>query len=95
VVLNTLVLRLLFPPPPWGWPPSRGARLGLLNIYPAASRTGTGAAVAALGPVIWVQHVLVHAVPALWRLHRVHHADLDYDLTTGARFHPLEIVSPC
>jgi sterol desaturase/sphingolipid hydroxylase (fatty acid hydroxylase superfamily) len=41
---------------------------------------------------IWVQHVLVHAVPALWLLHRVHHADLDYDLTTGARFHPLEIV---
>ena len=41
--------------------------------------------------VIWLQHVVVHAVPALWRLHRVHHADLDYDLTTGARFHPLEI----
>jgi sterol desaturase/sphingolipid hydroxylase (fatty acid hydroxylase superfamily) len=35
---------------------------------------------------------MVHAVPALWRLHRVHHADLDYDLTTGARFHPLEII---
>ena len=35
---------------------------------------------------------MVHAVPALWRLHRVHHADLDYDLTTGARFHPIEIV---
>jgi sterol desaturase/sphingolipid hydroxylase (fatty acid hydroxylase superfamily) len=34
----------------------------------------------------------VHAVPTLWRLHRVHHADLDYDLTTGARFHPIEIV---
>ena len=42
--------------------------------------------------VIWVQHVMVHAVPALWRLHRVHHADLDYDLTTGARFHPIEII---
>jgi sterol desaturase/sphingolipid hydroxylase (fatty acid hydroxylase superfamily) len=35
---------------------------------------------------------MVHAIPALWRLHRVHHADLDYDLTTGARFHPLEIL---
>jgi uncharacterized membrane protein YdjX (TVP38/TMEM64 family) len=42
--------------------------------------------------VIWLQHVMVHAVPALWRLHRVHHADLDYDLTTGARFHPIEII---
>jgi sterol desaturase/sphingolipid hydroxylase (fatty acid hydroxylase superfamily) len=35
---------------------------------------------------------MVHAVPALWRLHRVHHADLDFDVTTGARFHPIEIL---
>jgi len=42
--------------------------------------------------VIYLQHVMVHAVPALWRLHRVHHADLDYDVTTGARFHTLEII---
>jgi sterol desaturase/sphingolipid hydroxylase (fatty acid hydroxylase superfamily) len=42
--------------------------------------------------VIYLQHVLFHAVPALWRLHRMHHADLDFDVTTGARFHPIEIV---
>ena len=42
--------------------------------------------------VIYLQHVMVHAIPALWRLHRVHHADLDYDVTTGARFHPIEIL---
>ncbi|MCB1761125.1 MAG: sterol desaturase family protein, partial [Gammaproteobacteria bacterium] len=42
--------------------------------------------------VIWLQHVMVHAIPALWRLHRVHHADPDYDVTTGSRFHPLEIL---
>jgi sterol desaturase/sphingolipid hydroxylase (fatty acid hydroxylase superfamily) len=42
--------------------------------------------------VIYLQHVMVHAVPALWRLHRMHHADLDFDVTTGARFHPLEII---
>ncbi|WP_163557364.1 sterol desaturase family protein [Halomonas sp. NO4] len=41
---------------------------------------------------IWTQHVLFHAVPALWRLHRMHHADLDVDATTGLRFHPLEIL---
>jgi sterol desaturase/sphingolipid hydroxylase (fatty acid hydroxylase superfamily) len=35
---------------------------------------------------------MFHAVPALWRLHRMHHADLDIDVTTGARFHPIEIV---
>jgi sterol desaturase/sphingolipid hydroxylase (fatty acid hydroxylase superfamily) len=46
----------------------------------------------ALDFVIYLQHVMVHAVPALWRLHRMHHADLDFDVTTGARFHPIEIV---
>ncbi len=49
-------------------------------------------AVVALDFVIYLQHVLFHAVPALWRLHRVHHADLDFDVTTGIRFHPVEIV---
>ena len=41
---------------------------------------------------IWAQHVLFHAIPALWRLHRMHHADLDFDVTTGLRFHPIEIL---
>ena len=41
---------------------------------------------------IYLQHVMVHAVPALWRLHRMHHSDLDFDVTTGARFHPVEIL---
>ncbi|MBI3247839.1 MAG: sterol desaturase family protein [Deltaproteobacteria bacterium] len=40
---------------------------------------------------VYVQHILFHAVPLLWRLHRVHHADLDLDATTGLRFHPIEI----
>lgn len=42
--------------------------------------------------VIYFQHVLFHAVPTLWRLHRVHHSDIDFDVTTGTRFHPVEIV---
>ena len=42
--------------------------------------------------VIYGQHVAMHKVPALWRLHRMHHVDLDFDVTTGARFHPVEIV---
>ena len=41
---------------------------------------------------IYLQHVMFHAVPALWRVHRVHHADLDFDVTTGVRFHPVEMV---
>ena len=45
-----------------------------------------------LDAAIWLQHVITHKVPLLWRLHQVHHADLDVDLTTGIRFHPIEIV---
>jgi sterol desaturase/sphingolipid hydroxylase (fatty acid hydroxylase superfamily) len=41
---------------------------------------------------IYLQHVMSHALPAFWRLHQVHHADLDVDLTTGTRFHPIEII---
>jgi len=48
--------------------------------------------VVALDFVIWAQHYVFHHVPALWRLHRVHHADVDIDVTTGLRFHPLEIL---
>jgi sterol desaturase/sphingolipid hydroxylase (fatty acid hydroxylase superfamily) len=50
------------------------------------------ATVIVLDLAIYLQHVLFHAVPILWRLHRMHHADLDVDVTTGARFHPIEIV---
>ena len=64
---------------------------GLLNHFAVPLWLAVPLAVVALDFVVWLQHVMVHAVPALWRLHRVHHADLDCDLTTGARFHPIEI----
>jgi sterol desaturase/sphingolipid hydroxylase (fatty acid hydroxylase superfamily) len=41
---------------------------------------------------IYLQHVMFHAIPIYWRLHMMHHADLDYDMTTGLRFHPIEII---
>ena len=50
------------------------------------------ASVVLLDLAIYFQHVLFHAVPALWRLHRMHHADLDIDVSTGLRFHPIEIL---
>lgn len=93
VVLNTILLRLLFPAAAVGLAATAAAQgWGLLNHYQVPFWVAAPLAVIAMDLAIWVQHVLVHAVPALWRLHRVHHADLDYDLTTGARFHPLEIV---
>jgi len=65
---------------------------GLLHHYEAPFWAAVVASVVLLDFVIYLQHVMVHAIPVLWRLHRVHHADLDFDVTTGARFHPLEII---
>jgi len=93
VVLNTLLLRVLFPAAAVGVAAFCTAQgWGLLNHFVLPFWLAVTLAVVALDFVIWLQHVMVHAVPLLWRLHQVHHADLDYDLTTGARFHPLEIV---
>ena len=93
VVFNTLVLRFAFPfaavAMAWlaaerGW--------GLFNLVDVPYWLAVVLAVALLDLTIYFQHVMVHAVPLFWRLHRLHHADLDYDVTTGARFHPLEII---
>ena len=65
---------------------------GLLNAWPVPLWLAVPVAVVLLDLAIYFQHVMFHAVPVLWRLHRVHHADLDYDVTTGARFHPIEIA---
>ena len=93
VVLNTVVIRLLFPLAAVGVAAFASENgWGLLNHYQVPFVLAVPLAVITMDFVIWLQHVMVHAVPALWRLHRVHHADLDYDLTTGARFHPLEII---
>ncbi|MBE0475152.1 sterol desaturase family protein [Rhodoferax sp.] len=93
VVLNTVLLRLMFPLAAVGMAAFGVAKgWGLLNHFDVPFGLAVPLAVIAMDFVIWLQHVMVHAVPLLWRLHRVHHADPDYDLTTGARFHPIEIV---
>ena len=65
---------------------------GLLNALALPGWASVVLAIVLLDLAIYFQHVMFHAVPTLWRLHRVHHADLDYDITTGTRFHPIEIV---
>jgi sterol desaturase/sphingolipid hydroxylase (fatty acid hydroxylase superfamily) len=93
VAFNTVLLRLLFPAAAVGMAAFAGDQgWGLLNYFQTPGWLAIPIAVIVMDLVIWLQHVMVHAVPALWRLHRVHHADLDYDLTTGARFHPIEII---
>ncbi len=93
VALNTVVLRLLFPIAAVGMAVAAEATgWGLFNVLGLPLWLELILAVALLDAAIYLQHVMFHAVPALWRLHRMHHADLDYDVTTGARFHPIEII---
>jgi sterol desaturase/sphingolipid hydroxylase (fatty acid hydroxylase superfamily) len=91
--LNTLLLRLLFPAAAVGMAAlARRKGWGLFNVHETPVWLAMTASVVILDLVIYLQHVLMHALPLLWRLHRVHHADLDFDTTTGIRFHPLETV---
>jgi sterol desaturase/sphingolipid hydroxylase (fatty acid hydroxylase superfamily) len=93
VFVYTLLLRVIFPAAAVGMAAyAHRAGWGVLNIVEMPSLLAVVSAVVVLDFAIYVQHVLFHVVPALWRLHRVHHADLDFDVTTGLRFHPIEIV---
>lgn len=93
VTLDTLIVRFLFPVLPAGFALlCRQEGWGLLNYLHVPYGPAVLIGVVLFDLFIYVQHVLFHHLPALWRLHMIHHADLDFDLTTGIRFHPLEIV---
>jgi len=93
IALNPLAARLVVPLLPATLAALAAQRgWGLLNLIDLPLWVEGALAVVVLDLVIYFQHVLFHAVPTLWRLHMVHHADLDIDLTTGLRFHPIEIV---
>lgn len=93
ISINPLLLRLVFPVLAVGMAQKAQANgWGLLNNIGTPGLIAFCIGVIALDLLIYLQHVMFHAVPLLWRLHMVHHADLDYDLTTGLRFHPIEII---
>ncbi|MFN2339238.1 MAG: sterol desaturase family protein [Gammaproteobacteria bacterium] len=93
VFLNSFVLRVLAPTAAVGMALFASEQgWGLFNYFDVPFWLAVLASVLILDFFIWLQHVMVHAIPLLWRLHRVHHADLDFDVTTGARFHTLEIL---
>lgn len=93
VFFNSFLLRLIFPAAAVGMAAFVSAQgWGIINYYEAPFWLAVIVSVVILDFIIYLQHVMVHAIPALWRLHRVHHADLDIDVTTGARFHPIEII---
>jgi sterol desaturase/sphingolipid hydroxylase (fatty acid hydroxylase superfamily) len=93
VLIDTVVVRILLPTSAvtvalaveaHGW--------GILNLVTLPLWLAALLSVVILDLAIYAQHVVFHYVPVLWRLHRMHHADIDIDVTTGARFHPLEIL---
>jgi sterol desaturase/sphingolipid hydroxylase (fatty acid hydroxylase superfamily) len=93
VAIDTLMVRILFPiiaidiafkAQENGW--------GLLNNLDLPFGISILVGILLLDMIIYLQHIMFHAVPILWRLHMMHHADMDYDVTTGLRFHPIEII---
>lgn len=93
VFIDTLAIRILLPMQAVGvalFAQNRG--WGLLNNISLPSWLEIAIAVLALDFVIYLQHAMFHFIPLFWRLHRVHHTDLDFDVTTGIRFHPIEIL---
>ncbi len=92
-LLNIVAARLLVPLVPVGFALlARERGWGLFNLLDLAAWLEIGAAFLLLDLAIYLQHVLFHAVRILWRVHRMHHTDLDYDVTTGLRFHPVETL---
>lgn len=93
IALDSALVRLVFPLTAVGvgaYTEAHGIGLLAWTGWPAA--VAVPLAMIALDAAIYAQHRAMHAVPALWRLHRVHHSDLDVDSSTGVRFHPLEIL---
>ena len=92
VALNTALIRILLPTTAVALAVLGAKRSwGLFNSQPLPPWMAVVGSIVLLDAAIYLQHVMFHAVPALWRVHRMHHADLDFDVTTGARFHPIEI----
>ncbi len=93
IVLATLLVRLVLPAAVLGTALYAAAHgWGVLHRFALAPALAMPISLVALDLTIYLQHVMLHAVPTLWRVHRVHHADLDFDVTTGVRFHPFEIA---
>jgi len=93
LVISAIAVRLAFPIASVGfalWAQDNG--IGLFNLLDIPGWIAGLVALLVLDLAIWFQHVVTHKIPLLWRIHRVHHADRDFDFTTALRFHPIEIL---
>ena len=93
VLLDSVIVRLVMPILPIGVALYADAQgWGLLNMIALPFWLSVLLAFLVLDFAIWLQHLLFHVIPVLWRLHQVHHADRDIDVSTALRFHPIEIL---
>ncbi len=93
ILIDSLAVRLIFPVAVVGaaiW--AQAAGFGLLNQIAVPPLAAGLIAILLLDFAVWLQHLVSHQVPILWRVHRMHHTDVDFDVTTALRFHPIEIV---
>lgn len=93
VLIDSLLLRIAFPVMAVGFSVvAADAGIGLFNQLPVPTWLAIALSLLLLDLGIYWQHRLLHLVPALWRLHRVHHGDSVFDVSLGVRFHPIEIA---
>jgi sterol desaturase/sphingolipid hydroxylase (fatty acid hydroxylase superfamily) len=93
VVVDALLVRLIVPTAVVGASLyAAGQGIGLFHWFNLRLSVAAVLGFLILDLVIYAQHVVFHRMPLLWRLHRMHHADLDIDVSTGLRFHPFEIL---
>jgi len=93
LLISSAVLRVVFPAAAVGaalWAEAEG--WGLFRAFGAPALLAGILSFGLLDFAVWLEHVASHKIPLLWRIHRMHHADNGFDVTTGLRFHPLEIL---
>ncbi len=93
VFLDSFLVRIIFPAAAVGMAAfAQEHGWGLFNYFQVSYSLAVALSVVVMDFAIYLQHVIFHAIPMFWRIHRMHHADLDFDVTTGIRFHPFEII---
>ncbi len=93
VILDSVIVRLVFKAAAVGgalWAAENG--IGLFNNVAAPFWLAVVISFVVLDFAVWLEHVASHKIPIFWRIHRMHHSDVEFDLTTAVRFHPIEIV---
>lgn len=93
VIIDSVLVRLVFKTAAVGgalWAEAEG--IGLFNMIGVPYWLAFIAAFIVLDFAVWLSHVASHKIPIFWRIHRMHHSDVDFDVTTAIRFHPIEII---